>query len=256
MLRKLGTASAGEAWKAFLQKYSSLIIKIARQYQHDEQGLHDCYLFVCEKLVDDGFRRLRTWKRKENVRFASWLRAVVANLCIDWYRSEFGRHRPFSSLSDLSELERLVYTHRFEIGASFRESYEAVAITYPDLTELEFAAIIRRVNSVLTPQQHWVIAARRRVSLSFDDVEVRQETSLTQESFGSPEDLATGDQEKVRIDMALQQLTIQQRVLIKLRYQQELPLKEVARLVGLDDPSKARYQIRLALERLSHLLTD
>ena len=102
LLEQLGTASAGAAWTAFLNRYTPLILGIARQYAHDEQSQHDCYLFVCEKLVDNDFRRLRAWRRQDALSFASWLRAVVANLCVDWYRSVHGRQRPFRSVADLS----------------------------------------------------------------------------------------------------------------------------------------------------------
>lgn len=256
LLHQLGTPMAGEAWAQFLRNHTPTIVSVARQYQRDKQHLHDCYLYVCEKLVDNEFRRLRAWERKKNVRFSSWLRAVVANLCVDWHRSEFGRRRPFRSIEELPELDRLAYTHRFEYGANFRECYEAVAIRHPQVTELELAAIIRRINRILTPQQQWAIATRRRVAMSFEDAEVRREASLAHSEGGTPEDHTVGDEEQARLRVAMQRLTTQQRLLLKLRYQQGMSLKQVARLSGFDDPFKARYQIEKALEQLRLLLVE
>jgi RNA polymerase sigma factor (sigma-70 family) len=256
LLRQLGGAAAGEAWAAFLQKFTPLIIRVARQYQHDEQSLHDCYLFVCEKLFDDGFRRLRAWRQKDNVRFASWLRAVVANLCVDWHRSENGRSRPFRTIAELPELERAVYMHRFEFGAGFKECFEAVSVNYPQVTELEVAAIIRQLNRLLTPQQHWAIVTRRRSVVSIDDRAVRREVESGGGESETPEAHVTHDQEQRRLHRAMLQLPPQQRLLLRLRYRQGLTLKDVARLTGFDDPFKARYQIQLALDRLRDLLQD
>jgi RNA polymerase sigma factor (sigma-70 family) len=255
LLHQLGTPSAGEAWRAFLRQYTPLIVSVARQYARDRQGLHDCYLYVCEKLVDDGFRRLRAWRRKENVRFSSWLRAVVANLGVDWHRSEYGRQRPFQSIAELPEMERLVYTHRFEFGASFSECFEAVSIRFPAVTELELAATIREISRLLTPQQHWALSTRRQASVSVDDRQVRREVSL-QQPPETPEQHTQEQQEQTRVEAALRNLPTSQRVLLKLRYQQGLPLKEVARLAGLADAFQARYQIRLALDALQRLLSN
>ena len=78
LLQQLGTASAGAAWTAFLHRFTPLIAGVARQYPHDEQSLHDCYLFICEKLMDDDFRRLRAWRPHGNLHFSTWLRAIGA----------------------------------------------------------------------------------------------------------------------------------------------------------------------------------
>ena len=256
MLKQLGTSSAGVAWKIFLNKYTSVILSVARQYHHDEQSLHDCYLSVCEKLVDDQFRRLRTWQPQGKVRFTSWLCAVVANLCVDWHRAETGRYRHFRSVAELSELERLVFTHRFEYRESIRACYESVSIHFPELTELELTAIIRDLNRNLSPRQHWIVATRKRASVSFDDSKVRREVSLASNNNDNPEDGAAIEQEEDRLEAAMKRLPAKQLLIIKLRYQQGLTLREVAQLAGFDDPFKARYQIRLALDRLKELLQE
>lgn len=256
LLHRLGTAEAGLAWKEFLHAHSGLLLGVARQFVRDRQSLHDCFLFICEKLVDDDFRRLRAWHRKEHVRFSTWLRAVAANLCVDWHRAEFGRPRPFRSIADLPELERLVYTHRFEFGGSFRECFEAVAIRYPSLSELELAAIIRRINRILTPQQHWALATRKHVALSFDEPDVQREAEMVVDRVETPEQAALGGERHARLQAALGRLSPHQRLLLKLRYQQGLSLREVASLAGYDDLFKARYQVRLALEQLQALLAD
>jgi RNA polymerase sigma factor (sigma-70 family) len=255
LLEQLGTANAGAAWTAFLRRYTPLIVGVVRQYQRDAQSLNDCYLFICEKLIDDDFRRLRAW-RNENVRFASWLRAVVANLCVDWHRSVQGRRRPFRSFADLTGPERLVCIHRFKFGASLRECHEAVVVAYPQLSELDVAAMIRRMNGLLSPQQHWMLANRRRAAVSLDDTEIRRQAEQTWDSQETPEELAVAGQQQERLHAALRQLTTSQQLLLKLRYQQGLSLKEVARLAGYENLQQARYQIRLALERLQTLLSD
>ena len=256
LLRKLGSSVAGEAWSEFLRRFTPVIISVIRQFQHDEQRIHDCYLFVCEKLVDNRFRRLRVWRRQENYRFSTWLRAIVSNLCIDWHRAECGRQRPFRTLSDLTELEHRIYRMRFERNLSLRECFEAIAIEYPEMTELELAGIIRQINRTLTPRQHWIISSRQRATVSIDETEARREASISNGSENSPELSAAREEEQARLESAMQQLPAGQRLVLRLRFQQGLTLREVARAAGLDDEFKARYQVHLALDHLNRLLKN
>jgi RNA polymerase sigma factor (sigma-70 family) len=256
LLQRLATPAAGEAWKVFLRRHTALIVSVARQYHHDEQRMRDCYLFVCEKLYDDGFRRLLAYRQADKVQFSSWLRAVVANLCVDWLRSEFGRQHRFRAISELPELEQQIYAHRFEQGMSIPACYQAISARFPEVTEVQLAAVIRRLNRKLTPRQHWLLATRHRSAVSIDEPEVQREASLALGGGDDPETLAADEQQQARLEAALKQLEPQQRLLLKLRYQQGLTLQEVARLAGLQDPFRARYLVQQALQRLQSLLRD
>ena len=65
---------------------------------------------------------------------------------------------------------------------------------------------------------------------------------------------STEGAEAVRKAVAL--LDVEQRLLLRLRYKEDLPLKEVARLTGLKDASQARHRINTALITLGGLLTS
>lgn len=256
LLRMLATPSAGLAWQEFLARHTPLMLSVIRQYQHQEQRVHDCYIFVCEKLTDDGFRRLRSWRRQGKTRFSTWLRAVVSNLCVDWHRQEFGRQRPFRSLSDLSDLELRVYHLRFEQGASLSDCLQAIAGEHPLVSEMELAGIIRQLNLTLTPRQHWLLSTRKRVAVSVDEPEVRREASMVEKSLDETEHHAVSSEEQQRLEEALRQLPTVQRLVLRLRFQQELTLKETAWAAGLEDEFKARYLISKALKQLNTLLSD
>ena len=56
------------------------------------------------------------------------------------------------------------------------------------------------------------------------------------------------------LEAAMARLRPRQRLLIRLRYQQELTLEEIARLTGLPDPFRANRQIQAALEALAEIV--
>jgi RNA polymerase sigma factor (sigma-70 family) len=168
-LKQLATPAAGDAWKAFLQRYAGVLVSVVRQYQRDEQSINDAFLFVCERLTDNGFRRLQSWKPKEGARFDSWLRAVVANLCIDFLRTQTGRTRPPRAVEALGELQQRVPITGSGQHLNMAECLEALRPQFPDLNELSLAAVIADLNHNLDSRQHWRLKVRQRGFLSFED---------------------------------------------------------------------------------------
>ncbi|RPH97174.1 MAG: sigma-70 family RNA polymerase sigma factor [Lysobacterales bacterium] len=255
-LKQLASPAAGDAWKIFVQRYAGVLISVVRQYQRDEQAVNDLFLFVCERLSDKGFRRLRSWKPHKGARFDSWLRAVVANLCIDFLRAQSGRTRPPRAVAAMGELEQGVFSCRFGQHLSLADCLETLRPQFPDLNELSLAAVIADLNRSLDSRQHWRLKVRQHRFLSFEDpdtqLKVEQQTDLPQ----SAEDHAVAAERHVRLQAALAQLPESDRVLLRLRFEQDLPLREVARIAGLSDLHKARYQIDKALEQLARLLGD
>ena len=73
ILERLRSGQAEPAWKAFLQKYGSVIMQVANQYEHDAASVNDCFVYVCERLSDDGFRRLLKFDVNRGVSFRAWL---------------------------------------------------------------------------------------------------------------------------------------------------------------------------------------
>ncbi len=255
-LKQLASPGAGAAWKVFLQRYAGVLLSVVRQYERDAQSVNDAFLFVCERLTDNGFRRLQSWKPKEGARFDTWLRAVVANLCIDFLRSQTGRVRPPRVVETMGELEQRVFSCRFKQHMSLAECLETLRPQFPELNELALAAVIADLNHSLDSRQHWRLKVRHQRFLSFEDpdtqLRVEQQTGWPL----SAEDNAVADERHARLQAALAQLPVSDRLLLRLRFEQDLPLREVAHIAGLGDLHKARYQIDKALEQLARLLAD
>lgn len=79
------------AWTAFLEEYSERILAVARSLGGDEDATMDGYVFVLERLQRDDFSRLRTFSSDFEVKFTTWLSVVAWRMCVDNYRSKYGR---------------------------------------------------------------------------------------------------------------------------------------------------------------------
>lgn len=107
ILNALSSGAGEDAWAEFLRLYSPLVLKVSRLFARDSDHASDCFLFVCEGLARDRYRRLRRFRPEGPARFSTWLHAVTRNLCLDWWRREFGRHRVFGSVARRPRIELL-----------------------------------------------------------------------------------------------------------------------------------------------------
>lgn len=256
LLARLRSPAGAEAFAQFLEIYSPAIMRIARQYAYDRPRLNDCYLFISEKLSANDFHRLVSYQPEGSASFRSWLSVVVANLCIDWRRHRRGRPRLFKSIKELSKLDRRVFRHRFQQRMSIDACMETLLASFPDLNELQLAGSVARINTTLTPGQLRFLNAQHARTVSLDKHRGTGNPIEPAEPGPDPEETAVLSQDQNKLRQALARLTSHQRLLIKLRYQQDLSLKEVARLTRLGDPFRARRHIQAALDQLSKYFKD
>ena len=71
LLVRLGSESSQDAWSEFLQRYSPLLLHVARLFAYDEDGRSECFVHVCEQLGRDRFRRLRTFRPEGPASFST-----------------------------------------------------------------------------------------------------------------------------------------------------------------------------------------
>ena len=258
LVERLSSSAAGEAWAGFLQEYTPLIRHVVRCHEHDPAQAEESFHYVCDALSDDGFRRLRNFSPEGPARFRTWLTAVVANLCRDWRRRQRGRVRPFRALAQLPELDQQVYRLMFVQGNSRAACLAELAPRFPGLTDAVVAEISARLFGLLTPHQRWQLSARphapvRTRSTSGDGE--RDPLERVEAAGPGPEEEAAALQERRQLRAALARLPSEQRLLLRLRYEQGLTLAEVARLTRQPDPFRANRQILSALEALARLMT-
>ncbi|MCW8925519.1 MAG: sigma-70 family RNA polymerase sigma factor [Xanthomonadales bacterium] len=259
ILAALSSDTVDDAWKSFIDIYSPTIMQVVYQHESDAGRADECFIFICEKLSDNGFRRLLQFDTHRNARFRSWLALVVSNLCIDWHRREYGRQRPFEAIAKLSALDQLIYHLKYELGMTRRASLRAMQLAYPGLTEEELAESLCKLHTTLTSKQRWQLSMRKRQTGSAVFIDTVGENPAIPEMAQTgpgPEAVAQFLQDRKALEQAMSRLDSEQRLLLRLRYQEELSLKEVARLAGLGDLHQAKRRINKALTTLASLLED
>lgn len=257
ILQGLRSNRLEQAWTEFLQDYSPLILQVIRSFERDPDHVSDCFLFVCEQLSRHGFRRLRRFRPEGPARFSTWLRAVVRNLCFDWHRQEFGRERVFQSIARLSTLDQEVFRCLYEGGATAEAAFLRLRPRFPQLTREQVGESKDRIEGSLTPRQRWVLSVRafRTESASFEQPEEEGAAQGEIPDFRpDPETDAISEEKRTSLAKALSRLPARDRLLVRLRYEQDLTLAQIARLLGLGDPQSADRLLRKVLDRLREQL--
>jgi RNA polymerase sigma factor (sigma-70 family) len=182
-------------------------------------------------------------------KFRTWLTVVTANLCKDWRRSVIGRRRLPESIRQLPEMDRLIFECFYRQGMTHGECLHVLKSRFTKITLDQISDTNARLHSILSSNQRWQLSVKRGESQSIDDSKVEIEANEC-----DPEVLVQSMAERLLLEKAMARLEPQQRLLLQLRYQQDLTLKEVARLTGLADPFKARRQIDTALAALARAM--
>lgn len=104
--RLLGTADVDarqEAWEAFIQHHSRLLMHTARSLGGGYDAVMDRYTRVLDQLRADDFKRLRAYSAQSGTKFTTWLVVVSRRICVDYYRSLYGRQRAIENPGPLGE---------------------------------------------------------------------------------------------------------------------------------------------------------
>lgn len=253
ILEQIGSKEFEQAWADFLEAFSSLMLQTVRHFEREPDPVADCFLYVCERLCEKSFRRLRAFKPGGGAQFSTWLRVVVRNLCLDWRRQEFGRHRIFQSIARLGALDQEIFRCVFEQGLTHEESLNFLRAHHPQLTMTELEAGVGRVRGALTDRQLWLAGARRLTTVSLEgdpEGEPLESHPALIDPAPSAETLFVMEEQREALERALGRLSKPERLLIKLRFERGLTLHEVASVLGLKDAQTVDRRLREVIEQL------
>jgi RNA polymerase sigma factor (sigma-70 family) len=258
LLEGLRSSNASDAWVEFLQSYGPVLYQAARTYTSSQDSAADCYVYICEQLAHNRFKRLLKFNTKGGASFTTWLRVVARNLCFDWHRRRSGRHRPFKSLEGFSPLELEIYRWRFGQGASQHETLRQLAPQFPGVDLDELSAVEGRLQNSLSSRQRWILSIRRQSEISTTVAVAGEEGDLGVLEVADPqsdqETQLLTRQQRQQLQRSLASLPADERLLLQLRFEHDLSLDEVARLCDLGDGQRVHRKLTAVLTKLRSLM--
>lgn len=253
LLEALGSPdSSQDAWAQFLECYSPVLYQSARIHSSNDDEAADCYLHICERLSCDGYRRLLKFRPQGPAIFTTWLRVVARNLCFDWHRRKSGRQRPFKSVQNLSPLELEIYNLRFVHGRSQEETLQRIGFLFQGVAPTQLAEVEERLQRALSSRQHWILSTRWQSESA--EVFVGEDGDCHEVEIADPkptqEELLSDRQMREQLVKRVSALPARERLIVQLRFEQELSLQEIARLCSLRDAQSVHRTLIAILKKL------
>jgi RNA polymerase sigma factor (sigma-70 family) len=191
-----------------------------------------------------------SFKLDGTARFSTWLRAVVRNLCLDWLRSKYGRKQVFRSVASLTSLDQEIFQLVFQKGLTLQQCWIEIRTRGIDVSFPEFEERAITIQTLLTSRQIWLLSTANPTMTSIEtESELLPTIELKDPSLDPEEMLLLSDIHRSVLKV-MNELQDDDRLLLRLRYFQELSLAEVASLVGLKDAQTADRRIRDVLEKV------
>jgi len=244
----------------------ALINRLAKR-RFQESLAEEAALFVLERLQEDDYRRVRSFSGR--ARFSTFLASLTHRLLEDFSRARFGRRRPPRWITALGgmwvTLFELLCLRRLRV----KEAVEAIPGCTGEREALEEKAweILERVVDCGTHQGQEV---------AYDDKEYRPESGTSQaknKHLRGPEEYFMDDEKKHFLEMVFRELitgqekfqkiehsfarileaglvlSAEERLLLKLCYQDEMSVTRAGKMLGWN-ANQAHGKLRRLLARL------
>jgi RNA polymerase sigma factor (sigma-70 family) len=247
--------SPSQAWRLFIDRYADAMFSLIRSLGFDYDQAMDRFVFVCEKLSEKDFRRLRGIKyagRRGDL--TPWIRQVVKRLCINWAWSEDGRKRLLKPIASLGPLEQRVFELYFWQGLTPSRIDERLRQEhFPGLETSSVFDALEQILSQISEKKLWRLVsnlARTRGALSLDAPDDESGTLPDVAADGpDPEsELIQCEQDSI-LQRALQHLPTQGVLMLQFRYEHALSTPEIAELMSLNE-----HEVRVELENCLKIL--
>jgi RNA polymerase sigma factor (sigma-70 family) len=122
----------------------------------------------------------------------------------------------------------------------------------------ELSQIEERLHGSLTSRQQWILGTRRQQGIGAPIAVAGEEDEPCSVDVVDPtpsqETQIADEEELTRLRKRVESLPPQERLLLQLRFEQELSLDEIARLCGLQDAQRAHRTLATVLKKLRHAL--
>lgn len=205
------------------------IEQVSRRQFPNENDADELYVFLLDELSKDDFRRLRSFQGKS--KFTTFFFSVVNALAIDFVRGRYGRRRFPKAVSAHGKLAEYVYRLICWQRYSLQDAYEMSVVS--KRFHEDFGAFIAHVDPVRRAP-----CPENPFFASLDDPEGAVQ-ELADPAENPLESLLERLDHERRHEAArvigelTASLPASDRLLVRLRYESDTPVRELARTFGL-----------------------
>jgi RNA polymerase sigma factor for flagellar operon FliA len=226
-----------------LDLINQIVRTVGRRRQLSAAEREDFAGFVHLRMVEDDYAILRKFQSRSTL--WTYLAAVIERMSLDFCAEKWGRWRPSAMAERLGPvavvLERLVNrdSHTVEEALEIIRTNHDVGLTYSELRKIWEQLPLRVRNTEVGEEAAQELTSTDSPDAAIDDADRR----------------AGIDKLQTTLAAAFAQIAAQDRVLLALRFDQDLSMIDISKLTGSSVPTlhrrldKSVKQLRLALSQ-------
>ncbi|GEM_PF-1485362 len=265
-LRLLATNQA-EGWRLFLDQFSETILRTIRRFSFDYDESMEIYVNICEKLSENNFSRLKQFRGEGqggHCTFPTWLITTVINFCRAWIRQKKGRRRLFEAVKNLSKFDQAVFELYYWQNYNENEINELLKTRFAvQITPLQIHQSLQQINQVITQKNKWKIVSsllRRIPTISLEQLYEEQgekfEIQPESPALADPEEHLEQTHSQNLFYQAFQQLTTEEKQLLRLRFERGLSGREIGAVLNIDKHKIIYQKLTRIIKKLKNFLND
>jgi RNA polymerase sigma factor (sigma-70 family) len=224
-----------------LDLVDQIVRTVGRRRHLSSTERDDFASFVNLRLVDENYAILRKFQNRSTL--WTYLATVIEHLSLDFCAQKWGRWRPSAMAERLGPvavlLERLVTrdSHTIEEAMEIVRTNHDVRLSYGELRSIWEQLPVRVRATEVGEEAAAAVSGGDNSESIIEDADRRRDMARLQHALAA----------------AFAQIAVQDRVLIALRFDQDLSVAEIAKLTGSSVPTlhrrldKSVKQLRLAL---------
>lgn len=239
------------AWRAFLDRYGSAMLRWLQRREDDVDAARDRWLEVCERLVADRCARLRQVRLEDDQPCLwPWLLKVMNHGVINGLWARIGRAGAPAKVRALGAPAVHLYDAMVQHGAGAMVCIESAALRHAEVPASTWLLAWEELQGVLdSGDRRWIASYYLRRHAA-QDIATLLDTLAADDN---PLDWAERGQTARELARALATLSPRQRLAVQLRFEQEMPHVAIGQVLGTGS-SGARHVLREALALLAQQL--
>lgn len=252
-------ADAEKAWHLFIEKHADFIFTTLRRNGFDQDDVSDCFIYICEKLCEQDFRRLKTVQyvgQKGDI--TPWLNQVTKRLSVNWFWLVNGRKRLPKPIEEMPERQQKIFKFYFWQGQTPSGVYESMRLEQEK--DLELADVfdsLEKIFATLSDKKLWnllsgVLRMSKPLSIDKQDEETGLSIEITDDK-PLPEQVLTEKEESKILSDALKTLSPREKLVTKMRYEDTLSVADISGILNLEE-REVRNLLKSSLYKLRKIL--
>jgi RNA polymerase sigma factor (sigma-70 family) len=200
-----------------------VVHNVARRHQLSPTDAEELTSVVRFKLIDKDFAILRKFQGRSAI--TTYLTIVVERLCLDFFNERWGKWRPSSAARRLGGTAVMLEQLIARDGLTFDEAVSTMQINH---------GVSESREALLGILVQLPIRAVRRFAGEEELALVAALGGATDPAFDLPEEHAMAARIDAVLEQSVDQLPDRDRLLLRLRYHEDLPVASIARVLDVE----------------------